>query len=213
MHWGYVADLKQCIGCKVCTVACKQSNNVPVDSWRRIIDCGVGGSPERYRLSIPLHCMHCSEPSCMEVCPTKATYRRPDGIVNIDYKKCIGCGYCIVACPYEARTITYHNKSEFLVKSIEKDLEIGEGDNDRIGVCTKCNFCLPRIEEGLAKGKQPGMDPEATPMCVVSCIAEANNFGDLDDPDSVVSKLIRERKNFCLNENLGTLPSVYYLLD
>lgn len=213
MHWGLVVDLSLCIGCKVCTVACKQSNNTPVNSWRRIIDCGVSESPERLRLSIPLHCMHCTEPSCMEVCPTKATYRRSDGIVNINYEKCIGCGYCIIACPYDARTITFRNRSDFMVKRIEKDLEINEGDSDRIGVCTKCNFCLPRIEEGLLKGKQPGIDPEATPMCVVSCVSGANHFGDLDDSDSEVSTLIRDRKTIRLNDNLGTSPSVYYLIE
>jgi phenylacetyl-CoA:acceptor oxidoreductase subunit 1 len=146
--------------------------------------------------------MHCQKPACLEVCPTGATYRRPDGIVDINLDLCVGCGSCIVACPYQARSIA---KSDVLPK------EITDQDLDRIGVCTKCNFCLQYIDAGLAQGLTPGIDPEATPRCVLFCLAGALYFGDLDDPDSEVSKLIRNNKVVRMLEEIGTNPSVYYI--
>jgi phenylacetyl-CoA:acceptor oxidoreductase 27-kDa subunit len=213
MRFGMVIDTRRCIGCKACAVVCKQSNEVPMESWRRVVDCGVGGPPGRARLFFPMSCMHCSEPPCREVCPTGATYRRPDGIVDINSKLCVGCGYCIVACPYLARKIVFHDAKEFEVKKIEHELGTDDREEDRIGVSTKCNFCLARVEQGLRKGLQPGVDPDATPLCVISCSAEALRFGDLDDPQSEISKLIRGNNTICLQSELGTSPSVYYIVE
>jgi phenylacetyl-CoA:acceptor oxidoreductase subunit 1 len=153
--------------------------------------------------------MHCSKPPCLNVCPTKATYRRSDGIVNIDYEKCIGCGYCIIACPYRARAIF---TKEFYFEVINRTNNPVETNDDRVGVCTKCDFCLSRIDSGLAQGKEPGIDPEATPVCVISCSSNAIIFGDLNDFNSNIYKLMKENSTAILQEQLGTEPSVYFII-
>ena len=209
-RWGMVIDLTKCIGCGACAIACKETNKVPSNIWRKVPDCDKTDYPERQRLFLPMSCMHCSEPSCLNVCPTGATYKRPDGIVEIDYKLCLGCGYCILSCPYQARTI-FTEEFEFSVNAMSQEPGI-DPDFDRIGVCTKCNFCRPRLDAGLLKGLRPGLDPEATPACVVTCSARALYFGDLDDPDSVVSCLIKENRAVRLQEELKTSPSVYYVV-
>jgi phenylacetyl-CoA:acceptor oxidoreductase subunit 1 len=178
--------------------------------WRRVVDVKMEGDPKGEEVFVTIGCMHCVSPPCLEVCPTGATQHRPDGIVKIDQKLCVGCGACILACPYKVRKITFedkisHNKS-FVPENPDRQ------NPDRIGICSKCDFCLSRLEEGLKKGLQPGQDFEATPMCVRYCIAEALHFGDLDDPESNVSRLIRENKKARLNEELGTEPSVFYIL-
>ncbi|GBE00242.1 tetrathionate reductase subunit B precursor [bacterium BMS3Abin07] len=213
VRWSIVIDLRKCIGCQACAIVCKQTNSVPLNKWRRVVDCGVCDPPDRQRIFVPMSCMHCNTPSCMEVCPTKATYRRSDGIVDIKYQRCVGCGYCIVACPYHARSIVFHDKSEFLMKTIEQESVERDKNFDRIGICTKCNLCMTRIDDGMSKGLQPGIDPEASPMCVISCSANALHFGDIDDPDSNVSQLILNNKTVCLQEELGTHPSVYYIFQ
>ena len=208
VRWGMVIDLRKCIGCLSCTTVCTETNKLPGNIWRRVLDCGVSGSPERQRTSLPMNCMHCSEPSCLKVCPTTATYQRSDCIVDINYERCVGCGYCIVACPYEARSII-----EVEEKSISQESDKTNSRPDRTGVCTKCNFCLPRVDAGLAEGLQPGLDSEASPVCVNTCVSNALHFGNLDDPDSEVSQLIRENKTLRLQEECGTDPSVYYIIE
>ena len=110
VRWGMVIDLRKCFGCGACVVACAEANQVTPNLWRRVFDCGVSRPPGRKRLYLPLSCMHCNEPPCEKVCPTTATFQRADGIVDIDDTKCIGCGYCIVACPYFARVIIFLNE-------------------------------------------------------------------------------------------------------
>jgi phenylacetyl-CoA:acceptor oxidoreductase subunit 1 len=184
-----VADLRRCVGCQACTAACKEANATPPGvQWRRVLDLETGEYPEVKRAFVPVGCMHCDEPPCMHVCPSTATRKRADGIVTIDYDLCIGCGYCMVACPYDARA--------------KVD-----------GVATKCTFCVDRIDAGLAKGLQPGVDPEATPACVNSCIASALHFGDADDPESNISGLLAENQSFRMHEELETGPNIHYLWD
>ena len=188
-RWAMVADLRRCVGCQTCTAACKQANATPPGvQWRRVLDLETGEYPEVKRAFVPVGCMHCDDPPCMHVCPSTATRKRADGIVTIDYELCIGCGYCMVACPYEARAKVN-------------------------GVATKCTFCVDRIDAGLAKGLKPGVDPEATPACVNSCIAKALHFGNADDPQSNISELLAENQSFRLNEDVGTGPNIYYLWD
>ena len=188
-RWAMVADLRRCVGCQTCTAACKVTNATsPHVQWRRVLDLEVGEFPEVKRAFVPVGCMQCDEPPCMEVCPSTATRKRADGIVTIDPDLCIGCSYCAVACPYDAR---------FKVN----------------GVATKCNFCASRIDAGLANGLKPGVDPAATPACVNSCIANALHFGDVEDPASNISELLAEHQHFRLNEELGTGPRMYYLWD
>ena len=212
-RWGMVIDLRKCIGCDICTVACRQTNNGSSgSSWRRIENCEIGDSPKEQRVFLPMSCMHCSKPPCLEVCPTTATYRRPDGIVDINHELCVGCGYCIVACPFLARSIMPHDEFYFEAGAIRQESVMSDPDPDLGGVCTKCDFCLRRVEAGLAQGLKPGLDAEASPACVIFCPAKAMYFGDLNDPGSVVSRLIQQNNAVRLQEELGTDPSVYHIV-
>ncbi len=210
-RWAMVADLRRCVGCQTCTAACKHANATPPGvQWRRVLDMEVGEYPNVKRAFVPTGCMHCDEPPCMEVCPSTATRKRADGIVTIDYDLCIGCAYCAVACPYDARFKV--DRAEFAYGKSMKN-EDSTHHEDRIGVATKCTFCVERIDSGLEKGLKPGVDPEATPACVNSCIAQALHFGDVEDPQSNVSQLLAENQNFRIHEELGTGPRFYYLWD
>ena len=188
-----------------------QFNNVPpgVD-WRRLIECETDKRSKDQRLFCTISCMHCNRPFCLEACPTGATFQRTDGIVDINYDLCVGCGSCVLACPYKARTINISADHLFLEQGATKG-GTKPANQDRIGLCTKCNFCSQLVDDGLRQGLTPGQDPEATPICVRYCIAEALHFGDLDDPESEVSRLIRDNKALRLHEELGTEPSVYYI--
>ncbi len=207
--WTMVIDLRRCIGCKACAVVCSMGNQVPANSLRKVIDCGVLSSDDSRRIFVPTSCMHCQNPPCLEVCPTGATYRRPDGIVDIDEEKCLGCGYCQVACPYRARFILH---SGLQAEICAVGSTGGSSAHPRqFGVSMKCNFCLPRIENGLARDLQPGVDTDATPFCVITCSGGALHFGDRNDPKSNVSQLLRDNKTIRLQEEAGTKPSVYYI--
>ena len=210
-RWAMVADLRRCVGCQTCTAACKHANATPPGvQWRKVLDMEVGEYPNVKRAFVPTGCMHCDDPPCMHVCPTTATRKRPDGIVTIDYDLCIGCAYCAVACPYDARFKVDRREFAFgkSISSEEQNLH-----EERIGVATKCTFCVERIDGGLQKGLKPGVDPEATPACVNSCIAKALHFGDVEDPQSNVSQLLAENQHFRIHEELGTGPRFYYLWD
>ena len=210
-RWAMVADLRRCVGCQTCTAACKQANATPPGvQWRRVVDLEVGEYPDVRRAFVPVGCMHCDDPPCMHVCPTTATRKRADGIVTVDYDLCIGCAYCAVACPYQARYKTDH--PSFAYGEAMPSEQQGF-DARRIGVATKCNFCVDRIDSGLAQGLVPGVDPDATPACVNSCIAKALHFGDAEDPESNISKLLAENQFFRMHEELGTEPGFYYLWD
>lgn len=204
-----VADLRRCVGCQTCTAACKQSNATPSGTkWRDVLDIEVGHYPDVSRVFLPVGCQHCENPPCETVCPTTATWIREDGIVDIDYDKCIGCGYCAVACPYDARHIDKNETFAYGKKQPNENKQ-----PSRIGVATKCNFCRWRIDAGTAKGLIPGKDSEATPVCVNSCIAEALHFGDIEDPESNVAQLLADNEYFRMHEELETAPSFYYLTD
>ena len=211
-RWVMLADLRRCVGCQTCTAACKHTNATPPEvQWRRVLDMEVGEYPDVKRVFVPVGCMHCADPPCMHVCPSTATRQRKDGIVTIDYDLCIGCAYCAVACPYQARYKT--DEPSFAYGDMPMANEIEAFDAKRLGVATKCTFCSDRVDAGLAKGLKPGVDPEATPACVNSCIAGALHFGDKDDPQSNVSKLLEENEHFRMHEELGTDPGFYYLWD
>ena len=211
-RWAMIADLRRCVGCQTCTAACKHANATPPGvQWRRVLDVETGEFPEVQRAFIPIGCQHCDEPACLPVCPTTATRKRADGIVTIDYDLCIGCAYCTMACPYQARS-----KSPAGVFAYGKTPTANEERRDdaaQRSVATKCTFCVDRIDQGLEKGLVPGRDPEATPACVNACIAEALAFGDIEDADSNVSQLLARNEHFRLNEELGTGPGFYYLWD
>ena len=210
-RWAMVADLRRCVGCQTCTAACKHANATPPGvQWRRVLDLEFGTYPDVQRAFVPTGCMHCDDPPCADVCPTTATKKRADGIVTIDYDLCIGCAYCMVACPYEARS---KSAKPLFAYGEPTASETARRHDERIAVATKCTFCVDRIDAGLEQGKTPGVDPEATPACVNSCIAQALAFGNLDDPQSNVSRLLAENEHFRMHEELGTGPNLFYLWD
>ncbi len=210
-RWTMTADLRRCVGCQTCTAACKHANATPPGvQWRRVLDMEMGEFPNVQRVFVPTGCQHCDDPPCMTVCPSTATKKRPDGIVTIDYDLCIGCAYCAVACPYQAR---YKTEKPTFAYGEMSEHEKARFDEERIGVATKCTFCVDRIDYGLENGLVPGVDPEATPACVNSCLAQALAFGDIEDPESNVSQLLAKNKSFRMHEEVGTGPNFHYLYD
>jgi phenylacetyl-CoA:acceptor oxidoreductase subunit 1 len=210
-RYAMVIDLRRCVGCQTCTAACKSANATPPGvQWRRVLDIESGEFPDVHRTFLPVACMHCANPPCMHVCPTTATKQREDGLVTIDYDLCIGCSNCIMACPYDARSIEYTPRYAYgePMKS-----ETARFDPERLSVATKCTFCKERIDLAGVSGQTPGIDPEVTPACVNSCISGAMHFGDVNDPQSNVSTLLADTQHFRMHEELGTDQSVYYIWD
>jgi Fe-S-cluster-containing dehydrogenase component len=206
-RWAMVIDQNKCEGCGFCTLTCRAHNDIhPEISWNRVAACDTINGQHVY-LARP--CMQCEHAPCVDVCPVKASYYRSDGIVMMDYDRCIGCRYCEVACPYNARAFNW---------------ETFDGNNPAVptwgtpeverrprGVVEKCSFCYHRIDRGIAQGLTPGVDPEATPACVVNCPVGCRTFGDLNDPNSEVNKLLSNYVTHRLREDLGTEPRVYYI--
>ena len=210
-RYAMVADLRRCVGCQTCTAACKEGNATPPGvQWRRVLDIERGTYPDVQRVFLPIGCQHCDEPPCLEVCPTTATRKRADGIVTIDESLCIGCSYCIMACPYEARALSGAEVYAFGDRPIASEAARGTRPE---GVATKCDFCAARIDAGVARGLVPGRDAEATPLCANACISGALSFGDRDDPEGLVARLLAENRWFRLHEEEGTGPGFYYLWD
>lgn len=209
-RWAMVADLERCVGCQTCTAACRHANATsPAVQWRKVLDIESGTYPNVSRTFVPVGCQHCADPPCMHVCPSTATRQRPDGIITIDYDICIGCAYCDVACPYQARFKIEAPRFAYGRLAIENEIE--REVPERLGVAQKCTFCSDRIDFGLENGLVPGRDPRATPACVNACIADALHFGDLDDPDSNVSHLLRQQSSFRMHDELGTEPGFHYV--
>ena len=206
-QWAMVIDQSKCTGCGYCTLACQAHNDVNPDiEWNRVQTAGeIDGKP----VFLARPCMQCAEAPCVEVCPVNASYYRPDGIVMMDYDRCIGCRYCEVACPYQARSFNW----KAFIGPNPAVPKWGQPEVARRprGVVEKCAFCYQRIDRGLSLGLQPGIDDDATPACVVACPTEARVFGDLNDPESNVSQLLKSHSSYRLRENLGTAPRVYYL--
>ena len=203
---GMTIDTKRCIACNSCAVACKIENNLPnFNWWNRVMTVGgnhmdapSGMYPNLEMYNITLACQHCENPACVKVCPVGATYKDEEtGVVRQDYDKCIGCRMCMAACPYTG-------VRSFNWEEPRYHLEFSVGDSDAPGhqkhVVEKCTMCWHRLAKGLA------------PACVEACSARARHFGDLNDPDSDVSRLIRERGYQQLLPERGTEPSVYYLV-
>ena len=203
-----VIDQSKCIGCGYCTLACQAHNDInPEIQWNKVIEDGMVGDKQVY---VPRPCMHCEKAPCVEVCPVKASYYRDDGIVMMDYDRCIGCRYCQVACPYEARSFNWDRIHR------RKSCCAGMGNSGSGATSARrageMLLLLPdALTAASALGLKPGVDPDATPACVVVCPTGARMFGDLNDPESNVSKALHENPSYRLRENLGTGPRVYYL--
>lgn len=212
-----VIDLRRCTGCYGCVIACKAEHSTPSGvHFRRMLFEEIGEYPSARRVHVPVQCNHCREPPCIPVCPTGATYKRADGLVLVDAEVCIGCAYCMEACPYEHRHFVETHLGHFATGLTPAEARGGEARHDwrkERGTVVKCTFCEHRLKRAAETGRTPGVDREATPACVNTCPALAMHFGDLDDPGSTVSRLIRERHGFTLLPEAGTRPSVYYLPD
>jgi molybdopterin-containing oxidoreductase family iron-sulfur binding subunit len=211
--WGMVIDLRKCVGCHACTVSCMAENRLPPGVvYRPVSEEEVGTYPNVTYRFVPQPCMQCDNPPCVPVCPYDATWKRADGIVEVDYELCVGCEKCIPPCPYDSRHMDYgeywtkdtpgEGKMPYETlpvyewnKKVAREDEAGPMDKVR-----KCHFCLHRIERGLL------------PQCVTTCIGRATYFGDLEDPTSLVSELIKKPNVIRLKEEAGTKPRVYYLV-
>lgn len=200
-RYGMLIDLRRCVGCFACVMACKAEHATPKGvTWNRVIVEEKGEYPQARMSFKPILCNHCSNPPCLSVCPTGATSKRPDGIVTVNAKKCIGCQYCVVACPYQARS--FNKASEGYFPKYGLTVLEQQGYKQHIkGTPGKCVFCYERVDQGK------------DPACVVGCPGRARIFGDLDDPNSEVARLIKEHKPYRLIEELGTEPKVYYIPD
>jgi Fe-S-cluster-containing dehydrogenase component len=199
VRYGMVIDLKRCAGCNSCTVACRAEKGTPPGIlYHRVEKYEAGKYPAARMQFRPIPCMHCEEPACLEVCPTGATYKRDDGIVLVDQKKCMGCRYCVLACPYGARHYLRRVDNYYGTAARTPYEMLKQKDLDK-GTAVKCDFCVTRLEGGRL------------PACVETCPAQARHFGDLDDPRSEVSELIAVSRGTVLREELGTKPSVYYI--
>ncbi|HEY6057191.1 MAG TPA: 4Fe-4S dicluster domain-containing protein [Candidatus Limnocylindrales bacterium] len=200
-RWGMVVDTERCLGCWSCAVICKSENDIPLGMWwNRILTEGSAldtpAAAEGGRLDmrwLPLACQHCDNAPCVKVCPVGATYRDDNGVVRMDNERCIGCRYCMIACPYGVRVFNWGRADRPV------PFDTGMVEARPVGTVEKCTLCVHRLAEGQV------------PSCVWSCPAQARVFGDLDDPRSSISRLIRDREGEALLEERGTRPKVRYL--
>lgn len=207
-QWHMVIDLSLCIGCSYCVRACQAVNDVPDDEMRWNIVF-----PEQTELGVDFYmnrpCLHCQDAPCTHVCPVGATWVRSDGIVVMDYDRCIGCRYCQVACPYDVRRFNWRSSND--PNANVPEWGTPEVERRPRGVVEKCTFCVHRIDRGLSQGLMPGVDRAATPACVNACPVNARIFGDILDPKSPVTQYLEEHDTFRLREEWGTQPKVHYV--
>jgi len=207
MRMGMAIDLARCVGCHTCAIACKQANSTPKGSWwNRVMTIGgkeidTGTLTDNYLDStvsyMPISCQHCENPACTRVCPVGATYKLDDGVVFQDYDRCIGCRMCIAACPYTGVRSYFWEEPQYY-----RGFTFGDADAPvhQKHTVDKCNFCIQR----LSRGEEPA--------CMVLCPLRARFGGDLDDTESVISRLVANRQWKQLLPEQGTDPSVYYLV-
>jgi len=206
-HWGMVINLDTCIGCEYCQRACSAINDVAEDKPWNIVVEEKTTTGHTFYFSRP--CLHCQNAPCVEVCPVKATYHREDGLVMMNYDRCIGCRYCQVACPFDARKFNWKLRTDD--NPYVPTYGTPEVPRRPRGVVEKCTFCVHRIDAALNGGLVPGEDPGANPACVDICPVGARTFGNLKDPNSKISKVLADNPTIRLREDLGAEPSVYYI--
>lgn len=221
VEFGYALNLTRCIGCRKCAHACLQENNQSRDdeddlemSYIRVLELEKGAinletsnmyfdpptvpQPDKYYM--PVQCQQCRHSPCTQVCPVRATWPEKDGVIVVDYNWCIGCRYCMAACPYDARRFNYK-------KPTLKPAQINPNQNylsNRIrqqGVVEKCTYCLQRTRAGKY------------PACLEACPTGARVFGNLLDPDSEINYILNHKRVYILKEEVGTAPRFYYFFD
>jgi|CXWL01.1.fsa_nt_gi molybdopterin-containing oxidoreductase family iron-sulfur binding subunit len=223
-QWGMAIDLDKCTGCTGCSVACQVENNVaPVPDaqaddtrgiyWMDMVSNVTGDYPDLKAPMLPMPCMQCEDPPCVKVCPVGATYQTEEGITAQIFDRCIGCRYCMVACPYSRRYFNWAapERTESELQALNPQVATRPA-----GVVEKCTFCQHRIraaKEQARLDETPLTDDKLRhlPACAQACPAEAITFGDLNDPNSEVSRLHKSPRAQRLLEELGTKPRVVYL--
>ncbi len=222
-RYGMVIDLNKCNQCEACITVCKLENNVQIVTkenaatgramfWMKMLTTSYTGNyPEIRPVSLPSFCLQCDEPSCIKVCPVRATYKRDDGIVAQIYPQCIGCRYCMANCPYTQKVFNWYKDEQPVEyeKCYNPDVSVRPK-----GVVEKCTFCIHRLQKAKEKAEAEHrklQEEDYVPACAEVCAAHAIYFGDLDDPNSKVSKVMHDYRKFTLQEELGTEPKVFYL--
>ena len=211
-RWAMVVDPRKCLDhadCTACTVACHTAHNVPSFDdprhevkwiWKESFHQAFEDQELDYvdeqltESRIPITCNHCDNPPCVRVCPTQATWKRDDGVVMMDWHRCVGCRYCVAACPYGSRSFNWTDPRPYIAE-ITPDFPTRTR-----GVVEKCTFCEERLEKG------------GRPACVEACEERALVFGNLNDPESEVRQLLRTRFAVRRKPVLGTQPKIYYLV-
>lgn len=219
-----VIDTRRCMGCRACVAACAVENYyVPDAPWNVMMEYEVGTYPNVRKVFTTMNCMHCEHPSCKAACDAigvKAISKNQFGVVLIDYDRCIGCGYCAAVCPYGVPQLNASieplvpDKGPVAYEAIPTSGR-HPTHRKRARVAEKCTFCWHKLEKAVADGKQDriGKDHAYTPTCDLVCPTQARLFGDLEDPDSTVSRAIGAKRATQLKKEFGTRPQVYYVLE
>ncbi len=220
--WGMVIDLNKCTGCGSCITACRSENNIPnagqeatqegrIFLWMDMLEMIEGKYPDVHVRYIPRPCFQCHNPPCTRVCPVRATYRNDEGLVAQIYHRCIGCRYCMVACPYTVKSFNWfepERPEEFTaIRNPDVSLRMK-------GVVEKCSFCSHRLMKARDQARFEGRDlqeQDYQPACADSCPTGAIIFGDFDNEEHAVRRLIRSNRAYRMLEDLGTEPKVVYL--
>jgi molybdopterin-containing oxidoreductase family iron-sulfur binding subunit len=216
--YGYGLDISRCIGCRKCVYACVDENNQSRDpqiQWIRVLEFerekilrGINLEdgdpyydheqvPAEGKLYLPVSCQHCDDSPCAQVCPTGATWMEPDGIVVIDYDWCIGCRYCMAACPYGARHFNW-GEPGLPADQVNPNMHLLGNRPRPKGVVEKCSFCIQRVRDGRY------------PACLEACPVGARKFGNLLDPKSEIRQLLATKRTFVLKAELETHPKFFY---
>ena len=220
--WAMVIDLDKCTGCGACMAACNMENNIAIVApkeaqegrvmfWMDMITSYEGEYPNIEVKRMPKPCYHCDDPPCTKVCPVGATFRNEEGLIGQVYKRCIGCRYCMAACPFSAKVYNWGDP-----QWIDGATNCFNPDVSRrmVGVVEKCSFCAHRLTKVKEDADQEGRairDGEYVPACMENCPADAIYFGDIEDKQSMVRKLSRNYRAFRVMEDLGVEPKLYYL--
>ena len=222
--WGMVIDLNKCTGCAECVAACKVENNVAIVGseesqngrtmmWMDMMTHHEGEYPHVKIRYLPRPCFQCDNPPCTKVCPVRATYLNEEGIVTQIFPQCIGCRYCMAACPYTVKSFNWYQPiwPKEMAAALNPDVSVRPA-----GVVEKCTFCVHRLQHAKEQARSENRELQEIdyqPACVESCPTDAISFGDLSNPTSQVSILKRSPRAFQLLEELGTEPKVYYLSE